>query len=291
MEHRPPLIYLRSFEAAARHLSFTLAAAELGLTQSAVSAHVRALETYLGRQLFHRAARSIALTEVGAAYLPALRHALGQIDVATAQIVRTPHRREVVVAAPASLAAAWLPGRLAAFRRLNPELGVTVHATIWSETSDRIADLRIETRHRSQPVLGTWLDAGGIVLLCPPAFVQGEGAMTGPAGVARRGLIRVLGRQDHWEDFARHHGLPADPPATGATTDSSNVALELAVAGLGCVITTRWLAEPYLARGLLVEPFPAAIAGGWGYDLHLGGLGPTRAARRLMDHLAAAAGA
>ncbi|KZY29817.1 hypothetical protein A3731_25920 [Roseovarius sp. HI0049] len=71
----PPLSWLRAFEAAARHLSFTLAAQELNLTQSAVSQHVRSLEDYLGRELFIRRTRALQLTEAGANYLPTVREA------------------------------------------------------------------------------------------------------------------------------------------------------------------------------------------------------------------------
>ena len=78
MKNLPPLNYIRSFEASARHLSFTRAAEELGMTQAAVSGHVRALEQYIGRPLFHRAPRSLGLTEVAASYLPTLRQALAE---------------------------------------------------------------------------------------------------------------------------------------------------------------------------------------------------------------------
>ncbi len=70
MKPPPPLNYIRSFECSARHLSFTAAASELGYTQAAVSNHVRALEHYIGRQLFVRYPRSLKLTEVGEAFLP-----------------------------------------------------------------------------------------------------------------------------------------------------------------------------------------------------------------------------
>ncbi len=141
--NRPPLNYIRSFEASARHLSFTKAAEELGLTQAAVSGHVRGLENFIGRPLFYRAPRSLSLTEVASSYLPALRQALGQIDIATGQIQTDRHRQEVILSCPVSLATNWLTIRLRLFRALCPEIEVLVHATIWSETTDQIADLRI----------------------------------------------------------------------------------------------------------------------------------------------------
>lgn len=285
MKNLPPLNYIRSFEASARHLSFTKAAEELGMTQAAVSGHVRALETYIGRPLFLRAPRSLSLTEVAASYLPTLRQALAQIDIATEQVLTVTHRQEVIIACPASLATNWLPQRLHAFREAAPQVDVTIHATIWSETGDQIADLRITPRHVSQPLLGHSLGEERLVMVCPPSFLTGSEAMTQPADLTRRPMIHVLGRQEHWETFARHHGLTDLPLARGLKTDSSNVALEMAIAGLGCVVTLASLAEVHLQRGLLVEPFPEPIATGWGYDLHAGELSPSRASEKLMRFL------
>lgn len=290
MKNLPPLNYIRSFEASARHLSFTRAAEELGMTQAAVSGHVRALEQYIGRPLFHRAPRSLSLTEVAASYLPTLRQALAQIDVATGQILTVPHRQEVTLACPASLATNWLPPRLRAFRQAHPEVEVTVLATIWSETSDLIADLRITPRHDSQPILGQLLGREELVMVCAPEFLTGALALKTPADIRHRGLIHVLGRQEHWQAFARHHGLTGLPLSEGLKTDSSNVALEMAIAGLGCAITLASLAEVHLKRGLLVAPFPEPIPSGWGYDLHSGEVGPTRASEKLRAFLLAGLG-
>jgi LysR family glycine cleavage system transcriptional activator len=106
-----------------------------------------------------------------------------------------------------------------------------------------------------------------------------------PADVQRKGLIHILGRQELWEAFAHHHGIPDLPLVQGLKTDSSNVALEMAIAGLGCAVTLASLAEVHLRRGSLVEPFPGEIASGWGYDLRPGELSPTRASERLMQVL------
>jgi LysR family glycine cleavage system transcriptional activator len=285
MKYLPPLNYIRSFEASARHLSFTKAAEELRMTQAAVSGHVRALEQFIGRPLFYRAPRSLTLTEVASAYLPTLQRALSQIDVATGQVQTVRHRKEVALACPASLATNWLPPRLAAYRAENPEVEVTVHATIWAETTEQIVDLRIIPRHVSQPLVGRSLGEERLVMVCRPDFLTGPDAMTSPADVQRKGLIHILGRQELWEAFARCHRLQGLPLVQGLKTDSSNVALEMAIAGLGCAVTLASLADVHLRRGLLVEPFPGEIASGWGYDLHYGELSPTRASDRLMEFL------
>ena len=285
MKYLPPLNYIRSFEASARHLSFTKAAEELRMTQAAVSGHVRALEQFIGRPLFYRAPRSLTLTEVASAYLPTLQRALAQIDVATGQVQTVRHRKDVALACPASLATNWLPPRLSAYRAENPEVEVTVHATIWAETTEQIVDLRIIPRHVSQPLLGQSLGEERLVMVCRPDFLTGPDAMTSPADVHRKGLIHILGRQELWEAFARYHHIQDLPLVQGLKTDSSNVALEMAIAGLGCAVTLASLADVHLRRGLLVEPFPGEIASGWGYDLHYGELSPTKASDRLMEFL------
>lgn len=285
MKYLPPLTCIRSFEASARHLSFTRAAEELHLTQAAVSGHVRTLEQFVGRPLFYRAPRSLTLTEAAAAYLPAVQRALSQLDAATGQVQTVRNRKEVVIACPASLTTNWLPVRLRAFRDRHPEVEVTVHATIWSETPDHTVDIRIAPRHVSEPLIGQSLGEERLAMVCPPEFLTGPEAMTSPADVHRKGLIHILGRQAFWEKFASHHGVSDLPFVEGQRADSSNVALEMAIAGLGCAITLGSLTGILLQRGLLVEPFPAEIPSGWGFDLRSGELPPTRASEWMMAHL------
>lgn len=285
MKSLPPLNYIRSFEASARHLTFTKAAEELGLTQAAVSGHVRALEQYIGRPLFIRVHRSLSLTEVAAAYLPPLRKALAQISVATAQIHASPQRQEVKLACPASLAMSWLPQRLTAFAASHPEIDVSVHATIWSETVDKVVDVIITPRHMRQPLIGHSLGEEELVALCPPAFLTGPDAITCPQQIGKRGLIHLLGRQEHWEAFADYHRIPDLPLSRGPKTDCTNVALAMAAAGLGSAITLASLAEAPLRSGSLVAPFARRIPTGWGYDLHHGALTPSRASDHLMQFL------
>jgi len=285
MKSLPPLNYIRSFEASARHQSFTRAAKELGLTQAAVSGHIRALEQYIGRPLFYRSPRSLTQTEVAASWLPALRLALTQIDRATEQILVVPQRQEVIVACPASLATNWLPRRLQSFHQSHPEIDVTVHATIWSETSDQIADIRIIPRQSDQPVLGRAFGFDRLVMVCAPSLLEGPDRLSAVSDIARFGIIHVLGRQEHWEDFGKHHGQDDLHLTRGYKTDSTNAALQMAAAGIGCAITTHSLAEIYLSRGQLCEPFAAEIVSRWGYDLQTAEQSTTRASETLIAFL------
>ncbi|MFM8746478.1 MAG: LysR substrate-binding domain-containing protein [Aestuariivirga sp.] len=289
MKYLPPLNCIRSFEASARHLSFTRAAEELRMTQAAVSGHVRALEQFIGRPLFFRAPRSLTLTEVGTAYLPAVQRALSQLDQATGLVQTVRHRKEVVIACPASLATNWLPLRLKFFREQYPDVEITVHATIWAETPDHVVDLRITPRHVSQPLVGQSLGEERLAMVCRPDFLTGPDAITTPSEVQRKGLIHIIGRQEFWDAFAGYHGILDMPLVQGLTADSSNVALEMAILGLGCAITLASLTDIHLKRGSLVEPFPANISSGWGFDLCPGELPPTRASEKLKSLLLSSA--
>ncbi|MGB7263477.1 MAG: LysR family transcriptional regulator, partial [Albidovulum sp.] len=128
----PNLIWLRSFDAAARLLNFTKAAQELGLTQTAVSLHIKALEDTLGCQLFLRNPRHLALTDLGQAYVHSVRKALGDINLATVSLFGMPAKQTITMRAPISTVTLWLAPRLAVFMRSHPELRVRLVSTIWA---------------------------------------------------------------------------------------------------------------------------------------------------------------
>jgi len=286
MKHLPPLNFLRSFEAAARHLSFTSAAQELNYTQAAISGHVRALEDFIGRPLFHRYARSLALTEVGEAYLPALRRALEQIDVATSSIAADGLGQQVVISCPVSLAENWLSVQIAGFHARHPEVAVVIHGTVWQSIGEELADLRIMMHPIGQAEPGgRLLFEESLALVCAPALLEREPGLASPRDLERQTLIKVLGRQEYWAVFAEVHGTAELDLEGGLRTDSSNIALELAVQGLGCTIVQRALADTYIARGLLMEPFPAPMRSPFAFSLYTRRASKNRAAALLADWL------
>lgn len=268
MKQPPPLNHIRSFECSARHLSFTLAANELGYTQAAVSNHVRALEQYIGRPLFVRYPRSLKLTEVGEAFLPTLRQALDQIDFATEAIVASQRNRTVVVSCPTSLAENWLAGCMAAFRKTHPEIELLLHGTIWEDLDEPAADIAISIRRfDDRPANGVPLWNDELALLCAPAMLEGPGRLSEPRDILDADWIFIHGRQEYWTCLSEALGISASAHEKGITTNASNIALELAASGAGCVAIQVSLARLYLQRGLLVEPFPVRAASPWGYYL------------------------
>jgi len=285
----PPLNFVRSFEAAARHLSFTRAAAELGYTQAAVSTHIRGLEAHLGQRLFRRNARSLTLTEVGEALLPTLRQALRQIDGAAEAIAKSARERSVVLSCPISLAEGWLPPVLAGFRAAHPGVEVLVQATIWDRDRGEAADVTISVRREDEvPPDCRLLLCEDLVLVCAPALAA---QVTGPREALTLPQIRVAGRQEYFAIFAAAHGLEDAAPGPVLRTNGSNVSLELAAAGLGVTLAVKTLARPYLARGALVAPFAESWPCPWGYYLSTPSRRLSAPARALAGCLEAAAGA
>src|SRR6201997_2227193 len=118
----PSLNGLRAFEAAARHLSFTKAATELNVTQTAISHQIRRLEQELGVRLFVRQNRSLALTGEAREYLPGIRAAFNDLRLATDRLKRKDNGRVLTVSTLASFAAKWLLPRLSSFQHAHPEI-------------------------------------------------------------------------------------------------------------------------------------------------------------------------
>lgn len=291
MKQPPSLNYIRSFESAARNLSFTLAAQELGYTQAAISSHVRALEHYIGRQLFVRYPRSLRLTEMGEAYLPTLRQALDQIDHATEAIVAKARNRTVVVSCPVSLAENWLSGVLADFRKQHPDIGIVLQGTVWEDPNEQKSDIVISIRRfDAKPSSSALLWEDKLVLVCAPELMTGPDAIRTAEDTIRHEWIFVLGRQECWRAIAEALGQDEATHDKRLTTNSTNIALELAAQGAGLVATQRSLADLYLQRGLLVEPLKVSTPSPWAYYLSTNPLSRGSHHKILRDWIAERAG-
>ena len=129
MQKLPPLIELRAFDAAARHLSFKKAAAELGVTPTAISHQIRLLERYCGRALFRRRPRPLSLTEAGARLFPAIRGGLEGFAAAIAAVKRDGDQQPLRVTTTNAFASRWLVPRLPAWRKLHPDAPLEVIGT------------------------------------------------------------------------------------------------------------------------------------------------------------------
>lgn len=255
----PHLSYLRSFEASARHLSFTAAAAELNLSQAAVSGHIRALEQYLGGPLFERHARSLSLTTSGTAYLPTVQQALSLIAASTESLVKRQDGRKIVISCPVTLAEVWLAGVVARFLDANPKVSVTILARIWRDEPPEVADLDIGSTHEdaltpNMDVL--WRDE--IILCAAPGLAQG---LTTVEQLTAARLIHVLSHTDLWQLALKALALSNDDMAVAPTYASSfSTSLALAREGHGVAVVPRRYASRDIAQGRLVALFDRSVA-------------------------------
>jgi LysR family glycine cleavage system transcriptional activator len=257
----PPLNWLRAFEAAARHESFTLAAAELSLTQAAVSHQVRSLERHLGVTLFERLPRSLRLTEKGAAYLPPLRNSFDELAAATAGLFGPVGKRTLTIRAPISFMALWLAPRLPQFVLAWPDISLRISTVVWAPAaSDDLSDIDIRFGDGNWPGFqSTLLVRQPAIPVCAPDRVGGRDDQERLASLLTSGpLIHVTGYENLWQRLAKSQGMSL-PQNSGINIDTTVSALELASSGLGPAIIQEGLAEPYLRTGRLVRAADLSI--------------------------------
>lgn len=278
----PPLNFVRSFEAAARQLSFTKAATELGCTQAAISMHIRSLEHLLGADLFIRHPRSLGLTETGAAYLPTLRQALLMIDTATETVQINTKHKTVRIAAPISLAENWLAPRISALSRTHPDIQLIIHGTVWDEDVPD-CDLTIYMRRPSEsPSDAQQVLRESVAVLCSPDLARETKT---PEELLKAPKLIVAGRQEYWTVIADSLGVSISALELQGSdrANSTNIALEMAVYGAGFVALPLEIADAYLRRDLLVEPFDIRPPSPWGYYVRPSKSKLSNAAQLLLD--------
>ncbi|WP_170561331.1 LysR family transcriptional regulator [Ruegeria atlantica] len=258
MPQSPNPIWLRSFECAARHLSFTTAAAELGITQSALSLHVRSLEAQLGCPLFYRAARNLSLTEVGQAYAFSVRQALRDIDLSTISLFGSNQTNELVVRAPISTATLFLAHRLPEFLRVHPDITIKLVSNIWAESAGR-ENVDVELRVGS----GEWndfpvrkLSDESIVPIAPK--VSGD-KRPSTETLQQRPLIHILGFQQMWERYFSAVGVQQTQYASTFVVDTTIAAVDIVAAGGGNAIVIEKFAKTAIETGRKVAIVGEAV--------------------------------
>ncbi|MBN2753029.1 MAG: transcriptional regulator GcvA [Rhodospirillaceae bacterium] len=252
----PPLIALRSFESAARHLSFKDAAEELSVTPSAVSHQIHNLETFLGVRLFHRMNRALRLTSVGETYVLKVRMAFDQIEQATRDLAVISGPDVLTLTAPPSLTATWLVPRLRAFREAFPDIDIRVKGTMDDvDYARESVDASIRYGYGDWPGLDVErLSTERMLVLCSPSLLEGASPVRSPADVLKHPLIHSECRLTGWGDWLRAAGIPAGVSGGFRFTHSAH-SLRAAADGLGIALENDLMAADYLAEGALVAPF------------------------------------
>jgi len=273
MRKLPPLTAIRAFEAAARHENFTAAAAELGMTQAAVSYQVKALEERLGAALFVRERGRARLTPLGSRLLPQLSQAFDSIEAAFAA-----HRAEdeslLTITTTPTFANAWLAWCLGAFQMLHTDLAVRM------STGNEVVDLRsgdVDVAIRAGR--GEWegLEKHMLVhseftpMASPRGIAEAEGKLRRklePRDLFELNLISP--EDDWWAHWFTDAGLEIDaiPRRRGVRLDNQANEGHAAMAGQGFALLTPFFWQNDIAEGRLVIPFPELISSrGWAYWL------------------------
>ncbi|WP_284164331.1 LysR family transcriptional regulator [Frigidibacter sp. SD6-1] len=263
MQRLPNLIWLRSFEAAARLLNFTEAGKELGLTQTAVSLHIKALEETLQCQLFRRNPRHLALTDVGEAYAMSVRAAIGEMNLATVSLFGPATTQTLTVRAPISTVSLWLAPRLPAFMAAHPDINLRLVSTIWASSAgeeDVDIDIKLATAGQIEPGAER-LSTETVV----PVADADAGDLTGrPDLLLAAPLIRILGYEDSWANYIASLGISGPARGKRLSVDTTAAALALAAAGGGRAMIVTRFARQAIASGARIRlagaPIPFAQA-------------------------------
>ncbi len=264
----PSPIALRSFEAAARHLSFTRAAVELNVTQAAISHQVKALESDLGVRLFRRMTRRIALTGEGAALYGVVGDAFGRI-AATVERLRAPGSGgPLTVSLTPYFAAAWLAPRIGRFWRRQPEIELHLHHTIEPvDFRSAAIDLAVEWGDGDWPGLSTDLLLHvGATPVCSPSLLAGPHPPRRPADLAHHTLLHEIGQQG-WPLWLGAAGVTAIDARAGPVIDDHNVLMHAAMDGHGVALAEASFIADDVAAGRLAQPFDLVVDIGAGYHV------------------------
>lgn len=248
----PAMSVLASFEAAARLQSFTAAATELHLTQSAVSRQIRGLEDLLGSELFLRERQSVKLTPAGETYARDIRRNLEQIAAATMGIKANPQGGTLKLAILPTFGTRWLAPRLPRFLAAHP--GITINLSTRLVPFDFEVDSQDAAIHFGPPEwAGARLDLlmkESVVPACSPELQERLG-LNKPVDLLQAPLIHLVSRPDAWERWLRASNVDFDF-VHGMLVDQFAVAAQAAVSGLGVALLPTFLIKEELARKDLV---------------------------------------
>lgn len=274
MHKLPPLIELRAFEAAARHLSFKKAAAELGVTPTAISHQIGLLEQYCGRALFRRRPRPLSLTDAGAGLFPAIRGGLEGFAAAIAAVKRESGQQPLRVTTTNAFASRWLVPRLPAWRALHPDVPLEVIGTdtiLDLQAGDGDVAIRYATS-RARPTDGIVDDLFSDTFwpVCSPGLLS-TGRLRRPVDLSNHVLIHcywspvdrepptwprwLAAAQRKWRE------VPEFKDMQHLSFREELHAVEAVIGGQGVGIFSDVLVAHELAAGRLVRAFKLSLSG------------------------------
>ncbi len=267
-ERLPPLIAVRYFEAAARHLSFTKAAQELHVTHSAVSHQIKALEEWLGVPLFRRLNRSLMLTEAGQAYARPVRESLEKLGEASRALRSREQTGTLTVSVMPSFAAKFLVPRLGSFRHAHPDIDVRISANErLVDFAREDVDVAVRYGRGNWPGLRVdWLVRENLFPVCSPKLLSGPIPLATPADLLQHTLMHDSDWPDSmWPRWLSVAGVKADQRKPSLSFNYSNLMIQAAIDGLGVALSQEALVRDDLASGRLVRPFDIDMPSDYAY--------------------------
>jgi DNA-binding transcriptional LysR family regulator len=260
----PPLDLIQGFEAAARNLSFTKAAEELFITQSAVSRQIRALEEHLNVTLFERRHRALALTEQGRLLQRAATELLERLQEVTDRMRNTGTAPQLTVTTTSGFASLWLIPRLRGFTAAHPEVDVRISASYKLVNLERsLVDVAVRyCRVEDAPEGAALLFAEELFPVCSPSLLtDGPAPLRALPDLAQHALLRMedaAGFLD-WGTWLAAHGCTDLKPAASLRFDSYEQMIAAALSGQGVAMGIGRLVSGLIEEGRLVAPFSKSV--------------------------------
>lgn len=263
----PPLNSLRAFEAAGRHLSFTRAAVELGVTQGAVSYQIRQLESRLGVKLFERRIRQVALTAQGERLLTVTHRAFLDLSGEIGALIAPRDDKILTVAVSTYVTTRWLSRHLNELLHHQPEMKLNLQHSV-NAPDFKIDNVDFVIWWGKVPWPGfqaRLLLQMPMIPVCSPKLLEGADPIHKPSDLSRHVLLRDQKNVDLWPEWLKKVGVPEDAVGPGQTISDPNVRIQAAIDGQGVVLADDLVSDER-ASGKLVAPFDIALDG-YGYYL------------------------
>ena len=267
-----PLNALRTFEAAARRLSFVKAADELHVTPGAISHAVKGLEEFLGVQLFRRLPRGLLLTDAGQFFLPELREGFARLDAAVEQVSEIDARGPLMLSVAPAFAAKWLVPRLQRLSAAYPEIDVRISASLAVVDFQRDSfDAAIRLgRGKYSGLSSTKLFDESVTPMCSPRLLEDRHPLHTPDDLRHHVLLHDDSLDfdptaPTWSTWLEATGATSVDPSRGSRFSHPDHSLQAAIDGAGVVLGWCNLAAPDLTAGRLVTPFDLALPMGLGF--------------------------
>jgi len=261
-----PLNALRAFDAAARHMSFKLAADDLSVTPAAISQQIRSLEDFLGVELFRRTNRSLVLTEAAQLSLAPLKEGFERMEEAVDILTESKTSNVLKVSVSPSFASKWLVPRLASYYERRPDAIVKISATM-QITDFKAEDVDIAIRYGLGNYNGLYEEEilrETVFPVCSPSLFEGKSVATTPSDILSHTLIHDDSTAEDdsvptWTMWMKAAGIEMLDGMPALHFNNHALAIEAAVAGRGVVLARSAIAEEDLRAGRLIKPFGEAV--------------------------------